>query len=253
MSTRRGLAAVASVALMAGCGGAPTTPSCRYTVSPSEIAVPPQGGTTSVSVSTADSCPWTVALNVTWVAVLVTAPTRTGNGVVQLFASPNTGAARSGTLAVAGQTVTVSQAAPALATLSGRVKEAWIDSGLAGVTVEAISGPTIVTTTTASDGTYAMANLPAGTYRISFSKPSYTPVVQTVVVVTETILSPVLNAAITFPFTAADLSGGWAAGGPYPNEPMRLTLLQNGSSLTGYYVDRHDYSDTLTGSHRVRA
>lgn len=235
----------------AHCGA--TAPSCTYALTPNAASFPPAGGTVSLSVATSDSCAWTVSASGSWFAVVVTAPSRMGSGVVQIVTGPNTGALRTGSVTVAGQTVTVSQAGLVTATLSGRVKDAWIDSGLAGVTVAVVSGPSAASTTTAADGGYALGNLVPGTYRISYSKPFYTSNVQTVEIAADTTLSMGLNAAITFPLTTADLSGAWAAGGPYPNEPMRLTLLQHGSSLTGYYIDRHDYSESVTGSQSGQA
>jgi len=68
------------------------------------------GGTATLTVTTGSSCAWTVASSAGFVNV--TSPTsQTGTGTVSLSVAENTGDARSATLTVGGQTVTVNQAA----------------------------------------------------------------------------------------------------------------------------------------------
>jgi len=80
------------------------TPACTYAVSPTELRFPSQGGPGTVAVSTQSGCPWNAATAVAWVAI-----TATGSGSVSLTVQVNTGAARTGTLTIAGYTVTVVQ------------------------------------------------------------------------------------------------------------------------------------------------
>jgi hypothetical protein len=171
-----------------------------------------------------------------------------GTGTVQLLVPPNFTESRSGTITVAGQTIGVAQTAVPRFTLSGIVKEAWIDSGLGGVTVSVFSGPTPGTTTTDSRGAYSLSNLAAGSYRVSFSKPAFSTNTQTVTVSGDTSFSTVVNVDVTFPLTASDLSGYWAAGGRYPNEPIRIAFIQDGNRLSGLYVDRKDFSESISGT-----
>ena len=66
----------------------------------------------SVDVTTnAPTCPWTAKSNASWLVILDNA-TGTGSGSLDVAVAPNTGAARSGTITAAGQTVTINQAAP---------------------------------------------------------------------------------------------------------------------------------------------
>jgi hypothetical protein len=83
---------------------------CTFTVSPLAESFGTAGGddTTRVEASSA-SCAWTAVSNVPWITVA--APGGTGNGSVRHTVTANTGAARTGTLTVAGATVTVTQAA----------------------------------------------------------------------------------------------------------------------------------------------
>src|SRR4029453_8063260 len=70
----------------------------------------------ALSVTTTGSCSWTSVSNAAWIAV-ASGRARTGSGSVTLTVAANTGAARSGSVTVAGRTVSVSQeAAPAAST-----------------------------------------------------------------------------------------------------------------------------------------
>lgn len=83
---------------------------CAYSVTPGSRTVPGDGGSGTFSVTTTAGCEWSAASNVTWVSV--TAGTRgNGSGTVEFSAAFNSGPARSGTLSIAGETVTVSQQA----------------------------------------------------------------------------------------------------------------------------------------------
>ena len=82
---------------------------CTYSITPAAQPAPAAGGTLSVTVSTVDGCPWTAASNVAWITITNAGP-GAGAGSVTFSVQPNgTGAPRSGTLTVAGQTHTVNQ------------------------------------------------------------------------------------------------------------------------------------------------
>jgi hypothetical protein len=93
-------------------GGTPPPPpaSCNYSISPGNAKVPMLGGTGSVDVSTTSACIWTAVSNVEWITV-VSGGSGTGNGSVGYLVLPNPGSARSGTLTIAGEAFTVTQAA----------------------------------------------------------------------------------------------------------------------------------------------
>jgi hypothetical protein len=96
-----------------GGGPAPPPPGCTFSVSPATASAAASGGIATVAVTaSASSCAWTAASQVGWMTIS-SPPSGTGSGMVQYLVANNTGAARSGTLAVAGQSVTVTQdAAP---------------------------------------------------------------------------------------------------------------------------------------------
>jgi hypothetical protein len=83
--------------------------SCAYSVNPSAQTVGASGGVApAIGVATAATCTWTAQSNAPWITLLSGA-VGTGNGPVTYEVAANIGSARSGTLTVAGQTVTVSQ------------------------------------------------------------------------------------------------------------------------------------------------
>ncbi|MCX7823504.1 MAG: DUF4214 domain-containing protein [Syntrophobacterales bacterium] len=84
--------------------------SCTYSVSPQSLSIDSEGGTATISISTSSgSCSWSSGSNASWIRITST-PNGIGNGQVQISIERNGGSARSGSLTVAGQTVTVNQA-----------------------------------------------------------------------------------------------------------------------------------------------
>ncbi|MEQ1871678.1 MAG: Ig-like domain-containing protein, partial [Vicinamibacterales bacterium] len=79
-------------------------------VAPLSVTAPASGGSRSVDISFAyPGTPWTVTTATPWIT-LTPPSTGSANGTVGFTVAPNTGAARTGTLTVALQTVTVTQA-----------------------------------------------------------------------------------------------------------------------------------------------
>ncbi len=100
---------------------------CAFSVQPTSVSIGGAGGTGGpVAVTTTSGCAWTATSNAAWITI-TSGQSGTGNGSVTFAATPNTGSARTGTMTVAGQTVTVSQAvlictysiAPTSQTISG--------------------------------------------------------------------------------------------------------------------------------------
>jgi hypothetical protein len=86
--------------------------SCSYSISPSSKAMPHTSDTATVTVSAGASCEWTAAPHVSWITI-ASGKTGTGAGTVKLNVAANPGAARTGTVSIAAQTFTVTQAAAA--------------------------------------------------------------------------------------------------------------------------------------------
>lgn len=83
---------------------------CTYTVSTTTFNLAGSGASASLSVNTGSSCTWSVA-NVSPFITVTGVGSQTGPGNVNFSVGENPGDARTGTMTVAGQTVTVNQAA----------------------------------------------------------------------------------------------------------------------------------------------
>ena len=79
---------------------------CAVTLSTTTLQINSGGGTGSVDVTAASTCGWTASSNSSFLTATANA---TGNGTVTITAAGNTGPARTGTVTIGGQTVTVSQ------------------------------------------------------------------------------------------------------------------------------------------------
>jgi hypothetical protein len=90
--------------------GGLTYSECAFNLSATHAFYTAAGGAGSVNVTTFSSCPWGMTNPLSWVTVDGTFP-RTGNGTVTFTVAPNTtGAARSGTVFIAGRPFLVRQA-----------------------------------------------------------------------------------------------------------------------------------------------
>ena len=109
-AARTGTLTVAGATVTVTQAAAPPPPACAFTVSPLTESFGTAGGDDTIRVeASASSCAWTAVSNVPWITVATAGGS--GNGSVRHTVAANTGAARTGTLTVAGATVTVTQAA----------------------------------------------------------------------------------------------------------------------------------------------
>lgn len=91
--------------LPSDCGG-----TCTYSISPTSASVAATGGTGSVSVTAGAGCAWTAASNATFITI-TSGTSGSGNGTVSYSYTANGATSpRSGTLTIAGQTFTLTQA-----------------------------------------------------------------------------------------------------------------------------------------------
>lgn len=84
-------------------------PACSFTITPGNLSIAASGGSSSLTVATAASCPWQAAANVPWISFATAAGS--GNGQVTFTVAANpTDALRRATINLAGQSFTVEQA-----------------------------------------------------------------------------------------------------------------------------------------------
>jgi hypothetical protein len=103
-------------------------------LSAAETQMRTDGGTGTVQVTAGDGCAWTAASNVPWIAITAGA-SGTGRGSVQYSVAGNSsGATRTGTVTIAGNTFTVSQAGSGTTPLTSD----WVPCGPPG---GAVGGP----------------------------------------------------------------------------------------------------------------
>jgi len=110
-------------------------------ISPQSASPTYNGGNATVTVTSPSGCPWTAVSNVSWISI-TSGASGSGNGTVKYSVSANTlGTSRVGTLTIAGQTLTVTQAAaPCTYSLSASSASPTYTGGSATVNVTSLSG-----------------------------------------------------------------------------------------------------------------
>jgi Viral BACON domain/Putative binding domain, N-terminal len=112
---------------------------CTYSVAPSLQNVPSGGGSGTIAVTTAAGCPWTAASNANWISIASNASS-TGPGSVSFAADTTTGPSRTGTLLIAGQTVTITQSSACAFTVSPTTHNVGSGAGSASLSIGAAAG-----------------------------------------------------------------------------------------------------------------
>jgi hypothetical protein len=107
-SARSAMLAVDAVQLHVSQAAAP----CTYAIAPAEAALGGAAGAVSVGVTTLSGCAWTAASNASWLTI-TNGASGNASATVNLAVAANTGAAREGTVTVAGKTFVARQAAAA--------------------------------------------------------------------------------------------------------------------------------------------
>ncbi|HYM24625.1 MAG TPA: BACON domain-containing carbohydrate-binding protein [Vicinamibacterales bacterium] len=127
---------------------------CSYLLSPASQSVDSGGGSGSFTVASGAWCSWNAAAGMTWISITGGA-SGSGNGTVSFSVAANSGAARSGTISVGGQTFTISQAAlpPPPCTFSISPTNQTVDpAGGAGTVTVTASSPSCTWTAASNNG-----------------------------------------------------------------------------------------------------
>jgi hypothetical protein len=151
--------------------GPPTpAPSCKYSISPDDQKVEERAGTHTVKVSTTSACSWTASSNTSWITV-TSGATGTGDGSVAFSYAANTGASRTGTLTIAGQTFTLMQA-PCMYSISPDTVK--IDARGGAATINVSTGSTCTWTASSNQSwitiTAGASGTGSGTVRITVAR-----------------------------------------------------------------------------------
>src|SRR5262249_48324724 len=112
-STRTGTLTVAGVTISVAqaAPSAPPASSCNYSIDSATLCAAASGvAGATVSVTAGAGCPWTASANASWLSI-TSGAAGSGNGQVVVGVAPNASTTpRVGTLTIASQTFTVSQA-----------------------------------------------------------------------------------------------------------------------------------------------
>jgi hypothetical protein len=112
---------------------------CQFSIGTTSQNVAAGGGTGSVAVTATAGCGWTATSNANFISI-TSGESGTGNGTTGFSVAANTGAARSGTLTIAGRTFTVNQAAGCSFTIAPTTANLGLAAGSGTVTVTAPDG-----------------------------------------------------------------------------------------------------------------
>ena len=112
---------------------------CTYSVQPVAHTVPAAGGGRSSTVSAGQGCSWTAASQASWISI-TSGTSGSGAGTVGFNIAANVGPDRSGTLIVAGRTVTVAQSTGCVFTIEPLESSFGQIGGTRPVAVTALTG-----------------------------------------------------------------------------------------------------------------
>jgi subtilisin family serine protease len=114
-------------------------PACSYSIAPTSASYSSAGGTGSVTVTASAGCAWTAASNAAWITI-TSGASGSGSGTVNYSVAANAGSARIGTMTIAGQTFTVTQAAACTYSISPTSQNFVTGGGTGSVNVTAGAG-----------------------------------------------------------------------------------------------------------------
>ena len=149
------------------------SPGCSVDVSPLNQAVEASGGTRTINVSAAAGCGWTATSGAPWITITAGA-SGDGAGTVAFAVAATTGATRTGTIAVGGQTVTVVQGQGCTFAVSPDTQTVPASGGSGSVAVTAGSGCAWSATSNASWIAIASGASGSGSGTVTFTAASTT-------------------------------------------------------------------------------
>ncbi len=88
----------------------PAPPACTYTVNPTSVFFPFQGGSSMFSIASGSDCNWLTATNSSWITI-TSATSGTGSGTINFTVGQNlTSLPRTGRINIGGKSITIVQA-----------------------------------------------------------------------------------------------------------------------------------------------
>jgi CSLREA domain-containing protein len=90
---------------------------CAYSISPTSQTFNASGGSGTITVTATNGCAWTAATSASWIKING-ANSGNGNGTISFTVEPNSGAPRTGTITIGGQTFNITQSGACTFTLN---------------------------------------------------------------------------------------------------------------------------------------
>ena len=209
---RAGTLTIAGRSVSISQDAAPVT--CTYQLNPSQASVDASANVRNVSVTAASGCAWTAASNASWIRI-TSGSNGTGNGTVVFSVDANTGAARTGTLTIAGSTFTVSQAAASCSfTLNPTSQSFGTAAGTGSVSVSSATGCSWTAASNASWITVTSGSSGSGNGTVGYSVAANTGAARTgtLTVAGSTFTVSQAAASCSFTLNPTSQSFGTAAG-----------------------------------------
>jgi len=119
----------------------PPSPTCTYAISPTQQSIAASGGSGSIAVTSGSGCAWIATTHDAWLTV-TNGASGSGNGTVGFSVAANSGGPRNGTVMIADQHFTVSQAAaqPCVYAISPTQQSVDANGGSGSIAVTSGSG-----------------------------------------------------------------------------------------------------------------
>ena len=167
--------------------------SCRYSISPTTLSINSTSATATIVVTTTSGCAWTASTASPFITIL-TGASGIGSGSVFIAIPDNAGPPRTGTVTIAGQTFTVTQAG---ASVSAGFQ--LLDPATSGTspTTECRIRATVTIPQTSTTCTLQSTSIPLGTVSIV----NYSWVVQYTYVTGKTLAQSGSSPTFSFPDT----------------------------------------------------
>ena len=221
---------------------------CSFSIAPTSVSVTSGATSGNVAVTAGAGCAWTAASNDAWIT-LTSGASGTGNGTVNYSVAANaTGSQRVGTVTIAGETFTVTQAAAC----SYSIGPTAVSVAAAGVssTVAVTAGTGCAWTAVSNDGFISVTGGASGTGSGTVSYSVATNSLTSQRIGTVTIAGQTFTVTQTAAFFAAD---PLVAGTPIKAEHFAELRDRIDVQLVRFLQPEHTYTNAITVGGTIRA
>lgn len=183
------------------------TPGCTYALSPASASIAYGGGSGSTTVTSGSGCAWNATPSASWITVGAGSGT-SGNGTLSFTVAANSGATRTGSIAIGNQTLQISQGTGCTYTVTPTSATSGAGGGSGTASVSTSSGCTWTASSGASWLTITSGASGTGSGTLAYSIASNSGSMRTgnLVAASKTVTVTQDAAAAAAPTSAATLS-----------------------------------------------